>query len=386
VAIKCVQRSKLTRQESDNLVTEISLLKKLRHENIVQMIDFGLDQHHIYIVMEYCGGGDLASLIRARQKLSEQDCKPFLQQLALALKYLHAQGVAHLDLKPSNILLTSGKRPVLKLADFGLAFRLPGAAAVAVDDGQRDGDAHSGVGVISGVRGSYLYMAPEILKSRKYDARVDLWSVGVIFFECLFGRAPFKSDTLEGVILKATEDAPVAIPRAGLSAECRDLLGRCLRRNPDERVTFEEFFAHHFLDLEHAPSSESEAKARTAAARASREDKAGEHQCALVSYREALEYVVPLHQAERSTVRREELRKWAESMATRAEELKTELAPTATSTLAKKGTRAEERTSGEATRLDQLVQLAKSTPKLATGLDVARVAERYELEGQYKVS
>jgi len=86
VAIKCVLKGELSKKEEDNLVREIALLKRLRHENIVQMVYFGWDSTFIYIIMEYCGGGDLSKLIRKREKLSENDCKPFLQQLALALK------------------------------------------------------------------------------------------------------------------------------------------------------------------------------------------------------------------------------------------------------------------------------------------------------------
>jgi len=110
--------------------------------------------------------------------------------------------------------------------------------------------------------------------------------VGVIFYECLFGQAPFKSDSLEEVIAKATEDDPVVLPqRPHLSPHCRDLLSKCLQRNPEERITFSEFFSHSFLDLEHAPSVESEVKARAAEARAICADSQGDYSLALVSYR-----------------------------------------------------------------------------------------------------
>ena len=88
-----------------------------------------------------------------------------------------------MDLKPSNILLSSPRRPVLKLADFGFA--------------QHFSDEETA----TKVKGSPLYMAPEMLLRRKYDAKVDIWSVGIILYEALFGKAPYKSDTIEEVLI-----------------------------------------------------------------------------------------------------------------------------------------------------------------------------------------
>ena len=102
---------------------------------------------------------------------------------SITVRYLRSQRVAHMDLKPSNILLSSPRRPVLKLADFGFA--------------QHFSDEETA----TKVKGSPLYMAPEMLLRRKYDAKVDIWSVGIILYEALFGKAPYKSDTIEEVLL-----------------------------------------------------------------------------------------------------------------------------------------------------------------------------------------
>ena len=88
VAVKCVWRSGLAKHEVENIVNEISLLKKLKHDHIVVLKDFACDQNYIYIVMDYCGGGDLSHYIRNNTKLSEPVVKLFLQQLGSALKYL----------------------------------------------------------------------------------------------------------------------------------------------------------------------------------------------------------------------------------------------------------------------------------------------------------
>ncbi|KPJ14987.1 Serine/threonine-protein kinase ULK3 [Papilio machaon] len=106
------------------------------------------------------------------------------------------------------------------------------------------------------LRGSPLYMAPEMLRGR-YDARVDLWSVGVIMYECLFGRAPYSSATFKELVDKIQRQAPIELPpRSSISPGCQDLLSRLLQHDPDKRISYEEFFAHEYLDLEHMPSKE----------------------------------------------------------------------------------------------------------------------------------
>ncbi|CAG2215616.1 ULK3 [Mytilus edulis] len=108
--------------------------------------------------------------------------------------YLREHNVAHMDLKPQNVLLTSSSNPTVKIADFGFAKHM------------FDGDKESVM------KGSPLYMAPEIICQKTYDARVDLWSIGVILYECLFGRAPFASKSFQELGAKIWNDKPVELP------------------------------------------------------------------------------------------------------------------------------------------------------------------------------
>ena len=124
VAIKVISKSQLSRTGRDNLVTEIGILKKLKHKFIVDLVDFHWDDKYIYIVMEYCGGGDLSSVIKQKKCLPELACKRFLQQLASALQFLRRHNVSHMDLKPSNLLIKGNNPPILKVADFGFAQHL----------------------------------------------------------------------------------------------------------------------------------------------------------------------------------------------------------------------------------------------------------------------
>lgn len=403
-AVKCISRPRLSKAEQDNLITEIKLLKTMKHRYIVEMIDFEWDANYIYIITEYCAGGDLSRMIKAHKSLGEGVCKHFLQQLSQALQFLRSKNIAHMDLKPSNILLTS-KNPntcVLKLADFGFAQTL------RQDQTKQE------------VRGSLLYMAPEMVLKRKYDAKVDLWSVGVILYECLFGQAPYKSATIEELLAKVREDKPVIIPRSKhLSKECFDLLSKCLLREPEERITFDDFFSHPFLDLKHLPATDSYSKGMDLIDRAVMKDKQNDLKSALALYKKGLAYLVPLIQSERDATRKEDLRKCVVNYIKRAEELKNKMdegnskpktvepeteppvhekvsqltmvtrnrsRPSSAPSTLSRMTRAvniADRTSFEHDKFDELIKLCAGTPRLRTGLQIAQSAEGYERDSKY---
>jgi len=123
-AIKTMERKRILKGKIniDNLISEISLLKKMTHQHIVNMQDFCWDAQNIYIIMELCEGGSLSMFIKQRQKLAESTCRIFIRQLADAMRYLRSNDVSHFDLKPQNLLLTRpspGQAYILKICDFG---------------------------------------------------------------------------------------------------------------------------------------------------------------------------------------------------------------------------------------------------------------------------
>ncbi|XP_031687046.1 serine/threonine-protein kinase ULK3 isoform X4 [Oncorhynchus kisutch] len=120
VAVKVVGKKTLNKVSMENLLTEIEILKTVRHPHIVQLNDFQWDSENIYLILEWCSGGDLSRFIHSRRLLPERVARLFLQQIACALQYLHNHNISHLDLKPQNILLSGS---VLKLAEtlFGRA-------------------------------------------------------------------------------------------------------------------------------------------------------------------------------------------------------------------------------------------------------------------------
>ncbi|XP_029050091.1 serine/threonine-protein kinase unc-51 isoform X3 [Osmia bicornis bicornis] len=213
-------------------------LTELHHENVVALLDCKESNHNVFLVMEYCNGGDLADYLSAKGTLSEDTIRVFLKQLAGAMKALHAKGVIHRDLKPQNILLSHncGKacpqphQITLKIADFGFARFLQDGVMAAT------------------LCGSPMYMAPEVIMSLQYDAKADLWSLGTIVFQCLTGKAPFQAHTPHALKLFYEKNANLGpkIP-AGTSPELSDLLMGLLRRNARDRMPFDEFFGHPFL-------------------------------------------------------------------------------------------------------------------------------------------
>nr|XP_060611519.1 serine/threonine-protein kinase ULK3 [Anolis sagrei ordinatus] len=354
VAIKCVNKKSLNKASVENLLTEIEILKTIRHPHIVELKDFQWDKEYIYLIMEFCAGGDLSRFIHSRRILPEKVARLFLQQLACALKFLHDKNISHLDLKPQNILLSSLDKPHLKLADFGFAQHMS----------PRD-EKHV-------LRGSPLYMAPEMVCSRQYDARVDLWSVGVILYEALFGRPPFASKSFAELEEKIRSNQPIEVPsRPRLSPECRDLLQRLLKRDPQQRLSFQAFFTHPFVDMEHMPSGESLGKATSLVTEAVKKDQAGDAAAALSLYSKALEYFVPALYYETDVRRKEAIRSKVSQYISRAEQLKV-LVASNNKALLQQGCPAR----------DVLKEMSKDKPRLYAALEVASAAVAKEEEGK----
>ncbi|XP_021738034.1 serine/threonine-protein kinase ATG1c-like isoform X2 [Chenopodium quinoa] len=232
VAIKEISMSRLNKKLQESLMSEIFILKQINHPNIIRLHDIIEVPGKIHLVLEYCSGGDLFMHIQRHGRVPEATAKQFMLQLAAGLKVLRENNIIHRDLKPQNLLLsTNDNSPILKIADFGFARSLQPR------------------GLAETLCGSPLYMAPEIMQLQKYDAKADLWSVGTIVYQLVTGKTPFNGSNqmqLLQNIIRATE---LCFPSdmKDLSSEFVDLCQKLLRRNPVERLTFDEFFNHPFL-------------------------------------------------------------------------------------------------------------------------------------------
>ncbi|XP_076243644.1 unc-51 like kinase 3 homolog Aduk isoform X2 [Calliopsis andreniformis] len=328
--------------------------------------------------MEYCDGGDLSSFIKKRHSLPEFICRRFLQQLALALKYLRNHNVVHMDLKPQNLLLMKKPQLTLKVGDFGFAQYLSNSEQKFT------------------IRGSPLYMAPEILLKRKYDARVDLWSVGVIMYECLFGKAPYSSSSFQELAEKIKDSRPIELPKGShVSQGCKDLLMSLLKPDPNLRISFDDFFAHDFLDLAHAPSKENYEKAVGLLQEAVKMDAEKNSKEAFHFYCEALRYFIPILTSESDPKRKEILRAHVNDYIKRAEVLKASCIDN--SDKKDKALKVEDKgNSSAAHRIPSLNErlpmhyelrtLSKSTTNMADALEIGEIAELYFAEGNYALA
>ena len=223
VAIKIMSKDQI-KEKSDQIriEKEINIQKKLHHQNIVQQYAIIETQTTIYIISEYCSGGELFDYIVSKRKLYEVEACRIYQQLISGLEYLHKQRICHRDLKPENLLFDS--KHILKIADFGLS-----------------NDYHKGK--LSTPCGSPCYAAPEMVTGKKYSgSSVDIWSSGIVLYTMVCGFLPFEDDNqniLFGKIAKGLFSLP-----SFLSSSCKDLLKKILVTDPKKRYGFEEI-KHH---------------------------------------------------------------------------------------------------------------------------------------------
>ncbi|PVH95715.1 MAP/microtubule affinity-regulating kinase 4 [Periconia macrospinosa] len=277
VAIKSVNMSKLNKKLKDNLVSEITILRSLHHPHIVALMDCQETPSRMHIIMEFCELGDLSGFIKKRADLEnhpqtrrmiekypnppvgglhEVIVRHFAKQMASALEFLRSKNYIHRDLKPQNLLLNPSSLyysqsnsidrmplaadanslipaagieslPMLKIADFGFARVLPTTSLAET------------------LCGSPLYMAPEILRYEKYDAKADLWSVGTVLYEMVCARPPFRANNHVELLRKIEErnDQIRFTEGSVTSRPMKNLIRALLKRKPTERMSYDNFFS-----------------------------------------------------------------------------------------------------------------------------------------------
>jgi len=198
---------------------ELILARNITHKNVVRIYDLSEADGIRFISMEYVDGEDLRTLLRHRGKLSPQEAIAVVEQVCRALDSAHSEGVIHRDLKPQNIMRDKHGRIVVM--DFGLARSL--------------GD--SGMTQTGAVVGTLEYMSPEQALGTTLDQRSDIFSVGLIFYELLTGKAPYEADTAIASLMKRTrEDARSASDvEASVPKSLSAIVSRCLEREPANR-------------------------------------------------------------------------------------------------------------------------------------------------------
>ncbi|KAK2893562.1 hypothetical protein Q8A73_016046 [Channa argus] len=254
VAVKIHQLNKNWRDEKKenyhkHACREYRIHKELDHPRIVKLYDyFSLDTDSFCTVLEYCEGNDLDFYLKQHKLMSEKEGRSIIMQIVNALKYLNEirPPIIHYDLKPGNILLVNGTAcGEIKITDFGLS-------KIMDDDSYNSVD---GMELTSQGAGTYWYLPPECFvvgkEPPKISNKVDVWSVGVIFYQCLYGRKPFghnqsQQDILqENTILKATEvQFP---PKPVVTPEAKAFIRRCLVYRKEDRIDVHQLASDPFL-------------------------------------------------------------------------------------------------------------------------------------------
>ncbi|MCW5637240.1 MAG: protein kinase, partial [Rubrivivax sp.] len=224
VAIKTLQfeSDPRTRSSLDRLfLNEARAVAGLSHPNIVTVYDAGLSPQGVYLAMERLQGKDLRQRINEGWRPGPAVAAQLVRRVADALAYAHARGVVHCDIKPGNIFITSGDKP--KVLDFGIA---------RVAHGRSKNPAVQGL-----VAGSPHYLAPEQLLGKEVDARTDVYSLGVVFYELLAGRKAFAGDSVEQITTAVLTNHPAAahLLRSGVPEALSAIAARAMARDADAR-------------------------------------------------------------------------------------------------------------------------------------------------------
>jgi len=198
---------------------ELILSRNVTHKNVVRIYDMGEADGTKFITMEYVEGEDLRSMLARDGKIAPQQAVEIVQQICRALDAAHAEGVIHRDLKPQNVMLEPQGRVVVM--DFGLARSL-----------EAPGMTQTGTLV-----GTLEYMSPEQAMGAELDQRSDLFAVGLIFFELLTGKVPYKADTGIATLMKRTHERaiPASDVDTGVPKSLSVIVAKCLEREPAQR-------------------------------------------------------------------------------------------------------------------------------------------------------
>ena len=236
VAIKIMKKSTMDSSDLELVRTEIEILKICQHPNIIRLYNVFENADYLYIIMEYCYGGDLFSYLENRHfRLTEKRASTIIHQMATAVYYMHSFGVVHRDLKPENVLMTSTDEDSdIRILDFGLS-KILGPYEKCDEP-----------------YGTLTYCAPEIIVDEPYSKPVDLWSLGVMTYLMVSGKLPFNSEDENEIARQVVYDEPNYTRNPiwkTISPECLDFIKRLLEKDQNKRMTIKEVLEHKWIKM-----------------------------------------------------------------------------------------------------------------------------------------
>ncbi|XP_033222078.1 serine/threonine-protein kinase BRSK2 isoform X2 [Belonocnema kinseyi] len=223
VAIKIINREKLSESVLMKVEREIAIMKLIDHPHVLGLSDVYENKKYLYLVLEHVSGGELFDYLVKKGRLTPKEARRFFRQIISALDFCHSHSICHRDLKPENLLLDEKNN--IKIADFGMASLQPAGSMLETSCG------------------SPHYACPEVIRGEKYDGRkADVWSCGVILYALLVGALPFDDDNLRQLLEKVKRGVfhiPHFVP-----PDCQNLLRGMIEVNPDKRLTLAEINRH----------------------------------------------------------------------------------------------------------------------------------------------
>ena len=232
--IKQILIEGMNEKEKEDVLNESNILAKLDHPNIIKFYDVfesKKPKHMINIVTEYADGGDLSEKIKERKNkngnFTESEILDYFTQICLAIRHIHEKKIIHRDLKSGNIFLM--KNGFVKLGDFGIAKNF-----------QRTIDK------AKTMVGTPYYLSPEIIESKPYDSKSDIWSLGVLLYEMMTFKMPFNANSLASLIIKITRGNYIP-PPVIYTKDLRELVSKCLTLDPKNRPTIKEILGMPFI-------------------------------------------------------------------------------------------------------------------------------------------
>ncbi|KYN10582.1 BR serine/threonine-protein kinase 2 [Trachymyrmex cornetzi] len=223
VAIKIINREKLSESVLMKVEREIAIMKLIDHPHVLGLSDVYENKKYLYLVLEHVSGGELFDYLVKKSRLTPKEARRFFRQIISALDFCHSHSICHRDLKPENLLLDEKNN--IKIADFGMASLQPAGSMLETSCG------------------SPHYACPEVIRGEKYDGRkADVWSCGVILYALLVGALPFDDDNLRKLLEKVKRGLfyiPHFVP-----PECQNLLRGMIEVDPEKRLTLTEINRH----------------------------------------------------------------------------------------------------------------------------------------------